>query len=83
MPEFSVELTDGSQAVLSELLEENDLVVLNIFASWCGPCEIEFPEMEKVYQENKDRMVIVAVSGDPEDTMEMISDYKAGSVSLE
>ena len=77
MPDFTVSLTDGTTATLSELLKEKDLVVLNIFASWCGPCEKEFPEMEKVYQANKDKMVIVSVSGDPDDTMEMISDYKA------
>ena len=76
MPDFSVSLTDGSTAVLSDILKEKDLVVLNIFASWCGPCEKEFPEMENVYQANKDRMEIISVSGDPEDTMEIISDYK-------
>ena len=78
MPDFTVSLTDGTTATLSELLKEKDLVVLNIFASWCGPCEREFPEMEAVYQANSDRMVIVSVSGDPGDTMEMISDYKVG-----
>ena len=78
MPDFTVSLTDGTTATLSELLKEKDLVVLNIFASWCGPCEREFPEMETVYQANSERMVILSVSGDPADTMEMISDYKAG-----
>ena len=39
---------------LSELLKEKDLVVVNIFASWCGPCELEFPEMEKVYQASRE-----------------------------
>ena len=77
MADFTVSLTDGSTATLSELLKEKDLVVLNIFASWCGPCEKEFPEMEKIYQANKDRMEIVAVSGFEDDTMEIISDYKA------
>ena len=76
MPDFTVSLTDGSTATLSELLKEKDLVVLNVFASWCGPCEREFPDMESVYQANKDRMVIVSVSGDPDDTMDIISQYK-------
>ena len=76
MPDFTVSLTDGTTATLSELLKEKDLVVLNVFASWCGPCEREFPEMEAVYQANSDRMVILSVSGDPNDTMEVISDYK-------
>ena len=78
MPDFTVSLTDGTSATLSELLKDKNLVVLNIFASWCGPCEREFPEMETVYQANSDRMVILSVSGDPGDTMEMISDYKVG-----
>ena len=77
MPDFTVSLTDGTTATLSELLKEKDLVVLNIFASWCGPCEKEFPEMEEVYKANSDKMVIVSVSGDPNDTMETISSYKA------
>ncbi len=76
MPDFTVSLTDGTTATLSTLLKEKDLVVLNIFASWCGPCEREFPEMEAVYQTHSDTMVIVSVSGDPNDTMEIISAYK-------
>ena len=76
MPDFTVSLTDGTTATLSELLKEKDLVVLNIFASWCKPCENEFPEMEEVYQANSDRMVILSLSGEPNDTMEIIADYK-------
>ena len=76
MPGFTVPLTDGTTATLSELLKEKDLVVLNIFASWCKPCEREFPEMERVYQANWDRMEIISVSGDHNDTMEVISAYK-------
>ncbi len=78
MPDFTVSLTDGTSANLSETLKEKDLVVLNVFASWCGPCEREFPGMESVYQANKDRVEIISVSGDPSDTMEVISDYKSG-----
>ena len=63
-PDFALELTDGSQAKLSELLKDNEVVVLNIFASWCGPCKKELPEMEAVYEKYKDKMEIVAVSGD-------------------
>ena len=77
MPDFTVQLTDGTSAVLSELLKENDLVVLNVFATWCNPCKAEFPEMEKVYEANSDRMVILSVSTSPGDTMQMVADYKA------
>ena len=76
MPDFTVTLTDGSSVTLSELLKEKDLVVFNIFASWCGPCEKEFPEIEKVYQEKKDQIEIISLSFEPKDTMEIISEYK-------
>ena len=75
MPDFTASLTDGTTVTLSELLAEKDLVVLNLFASRCGPCEREFPEMDAVRLENP-RMEIVAVSFEPTDTMEIIADYK-------
>ena len=76
-PDFTLELTDGSEAKLSELLQDNEVVVLNIFASWCGPCEKEFPEMEAVYEKYKDKMEIVAVSGDLVlDSMDDMIKYK-------
>ena len=76
-PDFVLPLTDGSEAKLSELLKDKEVVVLNIFASWCGPCEKEFPDMEKTYQKYKDKMEIVAVSGDLVlDSMEDMVKYK-------
>ena len=76
MPDFTVTTTDGSEVSLSELLKDHDLVVLNLFASWCAPCEFEFPGMEQVYQANKDKMEIVSVSNDPDDSQEIIANYK-------
>ena len=76
-PDVALPLTDGSEAKLSELLKDNEVVVLNIFASWCGPCKKEFPYMESVYEKYKDKMEIVAVSGDLVlDEMEDMIKYK-------
>ena len=75
-PDFTVTTTDGSEFNLSEALKEKDAVVLNIFATWCGPCEREFPEIEEVYQKYQDKIGIVAVSTDSLDSMEDIVKYK-------
>ena len=75
-PDFTVTTTDGEEITLSKVLEEKEVVVLNIFATWCGPCEIEFPEFESTYQKYNDRMEIISLSGDPDDTMEDIAAYK-------
>lgn len=76
-PDFTVETTEGDEITLSKLLEEKELVVLNLFASWCPPCRQEFPEMDAVYRGLSDRIEIVALSADANDTMDVVRDYKA------
>ena len=76
MPDFRAELTDGTTVTLSELLAAKEVVVLNLFATWCGPCQGEFPEMEAVYQQYKDKMEIVALSAYEGDDMDTLRQFK-------
>ena len=76
MPDFTAQLTDGTTVTLSELLKTKEVVVLNLFATWCGPCQGEFPEMETVYQQYKDKMEIVALSAYEGDDMETLRQFK-------
>ncbi len=40
------------------------LVVVNFWATWCPPCRMEIPSMERTYQKLKDRgFVILGVEG--------------------
>ena len=64
MPDFTFTTTEGDSHSLSELLAEKDLVILNVFTSWCPPCRMEFPEMEAVYRDLSDRMEIVMAEQD-------------------
>ncbi|MFB3904063.1 MAG: TlpA family protein disulfide reductase [Acidobacteriota bacterium] len=44
------------------------VVIVNLWATWCGPCREEFPDLVRLYRENKESVVLVAVSMDePED----------------
>jgi cytochrome c biogenesis protein CcmG/thiol:disulfide interchange protein DsbE len=54
-PDFSLQTTDGETIKLSEL--RGHPVLINVWASWCGPCRSEMPAMERVYQEYRDQGV--------------------------
>ena len=60
-PNFKLNNLEGGELSLADL--EGKLVLLNFWASWCGPCNIEKPSMEKLYQELKEEgLVIVGVN---------------------
>ncbi|RPI26481.1 MAG: TlpA family protein disulfide reductase [Acidobacteria bacterium] len=47
---------------------QGQVVVVNLWATWCGPCREEFPDLVRLYKENKGSVVLVAISMDePED----------------
>lgn len=45
LPNFSVTTLDGKEISLNEL--EGKVVLINFFATWCGPCMKELPEVQK------------------------------------
>ena len=75
-PDFTVTDTDGKTFTLSEALKDHEAVLTNFWASWCGPCRNEFPAINKVYEEYKDRVAFIALSKEPKDTNEIISSFR-------
>ncbi len=41
---------------------EGKKVLINIWATWCGPCQSELPNLEKLYQETKDRSDLAIIT---------------------
>ena len=42
-PDFSVTDCDGNTFTLSEALKGHEAVLINLWATWCPPCRLEFP----------------------------------------
>ncbi|WP_067971435.1 TlpA family protein disulfide reductase [Nocardiopsis trehalosi] len=51
-PDVSGETLDGDPVRLADY--EGSVLVINFWASWCGPCRAETPVLEEVYTEHKD-----------------------------
>jgi thiol-disulfide isomerase/thioredoxin len=60
-PDFQFTLADGTTQKLSDLRGKK--VLINFWATWCGPCQVEMPEMEYAsHAYEKDDLVILAIN---------------------
>jgi len=55
-PDFTLTTFDGEQYTLSEL--RGRVVVINFWASWCGPCEEEAPDLQAAWEAYRDEGVM-------------------------
>lgn len=74
-PKFTLTTISGDEVSLSEVVNENELVLVVFWASWCHWCTRGFPEFKRMYSKNKDRgFEIVTVSID-----ESFAEWKTAS----
>jgi len=64
-PDFTLEIFDaqgGGTFTLSE--NRGKVIVINFWASWCGPCRVEAPALQQVWEAYQDRGDVVLVGVD-------------------
>jgi cytochrome c-type biogenesis protein len=72
-PDFALDRLEGQQLRLSEL--RGRVVMLNFWATWCGPCRAEIPELNAMQKDLKEQgLTIIGVSWD--DTAEGVREFQ-------
>lgn len=62
-PEYSVETLDGAPLTSASL--RGKVVLVNFWATWCVPCRVEMPLLERMYARHRDRgFVLLGLSVD-------------------
>lgn len=54
VPKFTLPKVDGEEILLYDILEENEYVVIDFWATSCGPCIAKFPKWKKIYSTYKE-----------------------------
>ena len=66
-PDFTLDSLAGDQVALSAL--RGKVVLVNLWASWCGPCRAEMPAIDRVYRANRSRgFEVLAVDATNQDS---------------
>ncbi len=66
MPEASFIAPNGEQVSLTDL--QGQPVLLNLWATWCGPCVAEMPALDRLAAREVGQVVVLAVSQDMKGT---------------
>jgi thiol-disulfide isomerase/thioredoxin len=72
-PDFELKINDGTTFRLSENVGKK-IIVLNFFATWCGPCRAEMPELNSYFNAHKsEQFLLLAI--DSEEQQDRVDDF--------
>ena len=63
-------LDSSTDAVRKEAIAQDKLVFIDLYATWCGPCKMEMPDIQAMYEDlglNEEDVVVLAVANPKSD----------------
>ncbi|MBO7535832.1 MAG: thioredoxin [Bacilli bacterium] len=53
----------------NEIINNNNLVLVDFYADWCGPCKMLAPIISEIKEELKDKVYVIKVNVDQEEEL--------------
>jgi thiol-disulfide isomerase/thioredoxin len=73
LPMFSLQDLGGRTWKLASF--QGKAVLVNVWATWCGPCKMEHPEFQKLYDKLKDRTDVAVLTINVDDDLGKVAPY--------
>ena len=81
-PAFELAALDGTTFELESVIDDGDLVLLNFWATWCGPCRLEIPILDNLYERYRDKGLRVLAIDVEEEKATVEAYLREGPVSF-
>ena len=78
-PSFEMKDLEGKPISLEEA--KGKIVLLNFWATWCGPCRAEVPDLIELQNKYKDNLEIIALATEEDDTSEVQQFVKRSAIN--
>lgn len=79
--EWKLQSLDGVETSLSAF--EGKVLFVNLWATWCGPCVVEMPGIQRLYEQfPREDVAFLLVSDEPPDVVEEFVDEKGWKLPL-
>ncbi|MGB1251409.1 MAG: TlpA family protein disulfide reductase [Candidatus Promineifilaceae bacterium] len=78
--EFDTVDINGNPVALSDFAGQP--IIINYWASWCGPCRIEFPHLQEAYEQYQDEGVVLLAVNQQEDAATAIDYFRELGLSF-
>lgn len=82
--DFTLQTTDDTEISLYEKYkDQNKLIILDMFAFWCGPCKMEIPGFIELQKKYPDDLIMIGVSYDRTSLKEILKSKKKFNINYD